>query len=68
MTGDRRRGVVAEFDADQGLGMIVDAAGQRYRFHCIEIVDGSRDIDVGAEVGFDSMPKLGRYEAARIAP
>jgi hypothetical protein len=68
VSGDRRRGVVAEFDADQGLGTIIDAVGRRYRFHCIEIADRSRDIAVGVEVGFDSVPKLGRYEAARIAP
>ena len=64
----RRRGVVAEFDAERGLGTIVTADGRRYPFHCVQIADGSRDIDVGLEVGFDVLPKLGRYEAARIAP
>jgi hypothetical protein len=35
-------------------------------FHCIVIDDGSRDIPVGAEVEFDLMCKLGRYEADHV--
>ena len=35
-------------------------------FHCIVIADGSRDIPIGADVEFELMCKLGRYEAAHI--
>ena len=62
------RGVVAEFDEAAGLGSIDGEDGNSYPFHCIEIADGTRAIDVGAEVEFDVLPKLGRYEAARIRP
>ena len=59
-------GVVSAFDADVGLGTISGGDGVEYPFHCIEIADGSRDIPVGTRVGFDVIPKLGRWEAARI--
>lgn len=67
MTAERR-GVVADFDVDSGLGTIVDAEGKRYGFHCLEIADGSRDIDVGLDVGFLPLAKFGRHEARRIGP
>lgn len=59
-------GVVAEFDVGSGLGVITTPTGDRHEFHCIEIADGSRDIPVAAEVSFDLLAKLGRYEAANI--
>ena len=68
MTERRRRGAVTLFDADRGLGEITADDGSTYPFHCIEIADGSRTIDVGTLVTFTSMAKLGRYEAAAIAP
>jgi hypothetical protein len=37
-------------------------------FHCIEIADGSRAIDIGTEVSFDLLAKFGRWEAANIRP
>ena len=61
-------GEVTEFDADAGLGTIRAEDGADYRFHCVEVADGTRSIDVGAEVGFDVLPKFGRYEAANIGP
>jgi CspA family cold shock protein len=64
--GGRRRGVVADFDDASGLGTIVGDDGARYRFHCVEIADGSRTIEVGAEVGFDLLAKFGSYEAMRV--
>jgi cold shock CspA family protein len=67
MSDRRRRGAVTEFDADRGLGEITADDGSTYPFHCIEIADGSRSIDVGTRVTFTSMAKLGRYEAAAIA-
>jgi CspA family cold shock protein len=61
-------GVVSEFDVHVGLGVITDRDGGQYPFHCAEIADGSRTIDVGTEVEFDPLPKLGRIEAVGVAP
>ena len=59
-------GSVTEFDESRGLGEITEETGTLFRFHCAEIVDGTRTIAVGTPVRFDVMAKLGRYEAARI--
>jgi CspA family cold shock protein len=63
---DVHAGVVVAFDASVGLGEIESSSGQRHRFHCIEIADGSRSIDVGTAVTFALLAKFGRYEAAGI--
>jgi cold shock CspA family protein len=62
------RGTVTAFDREVGLGRIATADGTVVPFHCIEIADGSRDIAVGTMVTFRLLAKLGRYEAAAIAP
>jgi CspA family cold shock protein len=59
-------GIVSAFDRSVGLGEVSTADGQRHPFHCIEIADGTRDIEVGTPVTFELLGKLGRYEAARI--
>ena len=64
--GTGRRGTVTSFDESAGLGLIAGVDGHDPRFHCIEIADGSRSIEVGAEVGFDLLAKFGRWEAANI--
>jgi CspA family cold shock protein len=64
----RRQGAIREFDSVSGLGLISTADGVEYAFHCIEIADGSREIEVGAEVTFATLAKFGRYEAADITP
>ena len=64
--GTEQPGTVAEFDAHVGLGTIVDDTGGRYLFHCVEIADGTRDIEVGAAVTFRPMTKFGKVEAADI--
>jgi cold shock CspA family protein len=61
-------GTVASFDEHVGLGIITGHDGAEYPFHCVEIVDGTRTIEVGAEVEFDLLCKLGRVEACRIGP
>jgi CspA family cold shock protein len=61
-------GVVIAFDRQVGLGEVQAADGTVYSFHCIEIADGTRDIAVGAEVAFELIGKLGRYEAAAVRP
>jgi CspA family cold shock protein len=59
-------GRVDTFDAAVGLGTVVTPTGQRHGFHCIEIADGTRTVALGAEVEFDLLAKLGRYEAANL--
>lgn len=60
------RGAVTSFDAAVGLGVVTTADGEDFSFHCIEIADGTRSIDVGAAVRFDVLPKFGRHEAANL--
>jgi cold shock CspA family protein len=59
-------GTVTDFDVDRGLGHIRSEDGTDYLFHLVEIVDGTRTIEVGQAVTFERWPKLGRFEAARI--
>lgn len=61
-------GTVVAFDRVVGLGEVRAADGSVYSFHCIEVADGSRDISVGTAVTFGLLPKLGRWEAAAVAP
>jgi cold shock CspA family protein len=61
-------GRVAEFEQQSGLGVITTAHGAEFPFHCVEIADGSRTIEVGSDVEFESLRKLGRVEAASIRP
>ena len=64
--GTGRRGTVTDFDESAGLGTVSSRDGAEYPFHCIEIADGSRTIDIGADVSFDLLAKFGRWEAANI--
>ena len=59
-------GTVAEFDEPTGIGLIVSADGQRFVFQCIEIADGTRDIDVGQAVSFRLLPRFGAFQAGVI--
>jgi CspA family cold shock protein len=61
-----RSGTVAAFDESVGLGVVAGTDGVDYPFHCIEIADGTRSIPVGADVTFDVLAKLGRWEAANV--
>lgn len=60
-------GVVTAFDEAKGLGTVTDADGREYTFHCIEIADGTRTIEVGQAVRFHPLPKFGRIQAGRLA-
>ena len=62
------KGTVAAYDDASGLGEIDASDGRRIAFHCVEIADGTRTIDVGTSVEFELMPKFGRWEAAAIRP
>ena len=60
-------GVVVAFDEAVGLGEVQRVDGVRFPFHCIELADGTRAIEVDTAVTFGLLCKLGRYEAANIA-
>jgi len=59
-------GVVESFDSHRGLGYIT-ADGKQYLFHCAEIVDGTRVIEIGAHVRFVVAHRFGNQEASEIA-
>jgi CspA family cold shock protein len=59
-------GRVTDFDAAAGLGRITDSGGTSYLFHCIEIIDGTRTIDVGQAVTFEPLPRFGAYQAGAV--
>ena len=59
-------GRVSEFDEAKGLGTVTADNGTAYVFHVIEIVDGTRTIDVGQAVRFQPLAKFGRYQAGKI--
>jgi cold shock CspA family protein len=62
-----RAGVVAQFDAPRGLGVIRADDGAEVPFHCTAIADGSRSIEAGQRVRFALVPGLsGRWEASGI--
>lgn len=63
-----RHGTVTTFDDDAGLGVIAADDGEAYPFHCTQIADGSRTIEVGIHVTFEPLARLGRWEATAIAP
>jgi len=64
--GSAQLGVVQSFDTYVGLGTIRSGDGLVYQFHCLEIADGTRHIEIDATVTFEVLPKLGRYEACNI--
>ena len=45
-------GVVVDFDERRGIGSVQDRSGRSYFFHCVQIADGSRSIEVGVPVAF----------------
>jgi cold shock CspA family protein len=61
-------GVVVAFDEHAGFGTVRSADdGRELFFHCTQILDGSRVIDVGAEVAFSVVAGHGgRWEAAGV--
>lgn len=64
-----RTGSVAEFDDARGIGVIEDARGGRWFFHCTAIADRSRTIEVGVPVRFWlTAAHCGRWEATDIEP
>jgi cold shock CspA family protein len=61
-------GTVTEFDEGRGLGTI-ESEGRTLPFHCTQITDGTRTIEVGTAVSFEVRPGgMGRWEAALVTP
>lgn len=58
-------GVVDTYDSHEGLGWIV-AEGQRFLFHCAELLDGTREVEVGRRVRFAVAHRFGNVEASEI--
>lgn len=62
-----RPGSVVDFDAEAGLGTVEAEDGRRWRFHCTQISDGTRTIDVGTRVTFEVVAgHRGTWEAASV--
>jgi CspA family cold shock protein len=61
-------GSVTSFDGAVGLGVVTTDDEVDYPFHCTQILDGSRDIEVGTSVSFELAPRLGRWEAVELDP
>ena len=64
-------GNVTAFDDEVAYGEVcgTDPAteGRRYFFHCTQIADGTRTIDVGAAVAFSLVAgRMGRWEAVDV--
>jgi cold shock CspA family protein len=68
MSDSTMYGAVSSFDERRGLGEITDDSGQVWPFHCAEIADGSRKIDVGQRVSFVTKFHVTRVEAFGITP
>jgi cold shock CspA family protein len=64
----RLLGRVTSFSDSVGLGAVTADDGREYRFHCIEIADGSRTIEVGARVSFTLLPRFGAFQAGDVTP
>lgn len=61
------RGEVVEFDEHVGLGRVRAGDGRVFLFHCTQLVDGTRTVEVGAVVRFEVVAgHSGRWEAARV--
>jgi len=62
-------GMVVEFHERAGLGAVEPVEGGRLSFHCTQIADGSRHIEVGTQVRYELVPgNLGVWEAGSLEP
>ena len=61
------KGTIADFDEHVGLGSVRAEDGRELLFHCTQLLDGTRTIDVGALVRFEVVAgHAGKWEAARV--
>jgi hypothetical protein len=59
--------VVVSFDEARGDGLMRDALGREFYFHCVHIADGTRAVTPGALVRARRVVGLrGRDEAAEV--
>ena len=65
--GETKHGTIESFDRDRGLGYIL-VSDEKLIFHCVEIVDGSRDIAVDTPVSFIVVTRFDIREASQIKP
>ena len=64
---DELTGTVRTFDAGRGYGAVESDDGRSWFFHCTQIADGSRTIDVGSRVQFGVVAgRAGRWEAVGL--
>lgn len=62
-------GTVVEFDERTGLGVVESTEGGRLVFHCTQITDGSRRIEIGTTVRYEVVPgNRGVWEAGALEP
>lgn len=66
MSDDRLIGTVTDFDFAVGLGHLSTSEGETRLFHCVEIADGTRNIEVGSRVSFLAVTRFGHQEAADL--
>jgi cold shock CspA family protein len=68
MDKDQRiAGTVTQFDEHIGLGEITTDSGDVVPFHCVNIANGSRTIEIGAKVNAETfLHARGRIEARNI--
>lgn len=61
------RGTVVAFDEHAGFGTLRADDGRELFFHCTQLTDGTRRIDVGTGVRFEVVAgHLGRWEGAGV--
>ena len=61
------KGTIADFDEHVGLGTVRAEDGRELLFHCTQLLDGTRTVDVGALVRFEVVAgHAGKWEAARV--
>jgi hypothetical protein len=67
MTGVPLEAVIVEFDAAVGWGSVqVLSTGEVLGFHCLDIADATRTIEVDTPVNCRRVGRLGHWEAAAI--
>ncbi len=65
---DELTGTVTNFDTNRGYGTVASDDGREWFFHCTQIADGTRSIEIGARVRFGVVAgRMGRWEAAGLA-
>ena len=64
----RVEGVIESFDDHRGDGVMRSDAGERFYFHCVSIVDGTRHIEPGVRARAERrVGHVGRDEVVAVA-